>query len=430
MAPLCAARRTRTIGDNPETVPDPSGGGGCDHRDIGQTRTTRKLYRASDGKLVAGVAAGLAEHLRVDVLAVRIAFAVLAAAGGLGILAYAAFWAVVPIAPPATGAPAPPNARVQLPAIAAVAVGGMVLAGIAGVVFDRAVAWSLVLAAAGAGLIWWQADEAQRRRWARQLARPDGWTTTGRAAAARIALGLLLLVAGGGAFLASTNELQAAREGVVAIVVVVAGVAVLLAPWWWRLASELAAERRERIRSEERAAVAAHVHDSVLQTLTVIQRRADDPDGVRRLARAQERELRAWLYGRPAAATADRLSAALAAAAAEVEDVHDVRVEVVTVGDADLDERAGALVLAAREAMVNAAKFSGQPLVSVFAEVEPEALTISVRDTGAGFDPASIPADRRGVAESIIGRVARAGGTATIRSQPGAGTEVELVLPR
>lgn len=397
-------------------------------------RPTRKLYRSADEKFVAGVAGGLAEHLRLDPLVVRVAFAVLAAAGGIGILLYAAFWAVVPMAPPVPGAVAPPrrerSRREQLPAIAAVAVGGMVLAGIAGVVFDRAVSWSLVVVAVGVGLIWRQADETQRARWASQLSRPGDWSTHGRAALARLALGAVLAVAGAAAFLASTNELQAAREGIVAIAVVLAGVALILGPWWIRLVSELAEERRERIRSEERAELAAHVHDSVLQTLTLIQRHADDPHDVQRLARSQERELRAWLYGTPAPAAGDTLVAALEASAAEVEDVHHVRVEIVPVGDAPLDDALRAVVLAAREAMVNAAKFSGEAQVSVYAEVEPESVTVFVRDTGAGFDPSAIASDRRGIAESIVGRVTRAGGNAVVRSEPGSGTEVELAVPR
>ena len=385
----------------------------------------RRLYRSTDHKFVAGVAGGLAEHLRLDPLVVRLAFAVLTITGGIGALAYGAFWVVVPQAPSRSPDRAASRssraARVQLPAIAAVTAGGMIAAGIGGVVFDSAVAWALVIAATGIAIIWRQADEAQRR-----------WWTGGRGALPRLALGALLLVGGGAGFLAATDELEAAREGIVAIVVVLAGTALIFGPWWLRLVTELTEERRERIRSQERAELAAHVHDSVLQTLTLIQRRAADPRDVQRLARAQERELRAWLYGPPVpeAVPGARLGAALEAVAAEVEDLHDVRIDVVTVGDADVDERLHAVVLAAREAMVNAAKFSGEPSLAVYAEVEPERVTVFVRDTGAGFDPTDVPADRRGVAESIVGRVDRAGGTAAVRSTPGTGTEIELTVPR
>jgi signal transduction histidine kinase len=421
MAPLCAPRRPSTIGGIPEPTPDGSGTRRCDHRPIAvsDSRPYRRLYRSADDKLVAGVAGGLAEHLRLQPLVVRIAFAVLAAMGGVGILLYAAFWAVVPMGAPSSGRRV--SRTDQLPAIVAVGVGGMVLAGISGVVFDTAVAWSLVVVAVGLGFIWHQADEAQRARWT---------APTGGNALVRLALGAAFVVAGGAAFLASTNELQAARDGFVATVVVLAGVALIVGPWWLRLVSQLGEERRERIRSEERAEVATHVHDSVLQTLTLIQRHADDPADVRRLARVQERELRSWLYAPASRTDGDRLVAALEAAAADVEDLHRVRVEVVSVGDADLDDGLRAVVLAAREAMVNAAKFSGGTTVDVYAEVEPGAVTVFVRDTGAGFDPIAVAHDRHGIADSITGRMVRAGGTAAVRSEPGRGTEVELVMPR
>ncbi|HET7652130.1 MAG TPA: PspC domain-containing protein [Acidimicrobiales bacterium] len=427
MPPLCDDAGSSTIGDIPEPAPDGSGNARCDHRSIATVhdRPYRRLYRSADDKLVAGVASGLAEHLRVDVMVVRIAFALLAAAGGAGILAYAAFWVFVPMAAPsAAGAGAQPQhtGREQLPAIVALAAGGMVLAGISGVVFDSAMAWSLVVVAVGIGLIWRQADDARRARWASQARSHAGL---------RLALGAVFVGAGVAAFLASTNELEAARDGVVAIVVVLVGLALILGPWWIRLLGDLTEERRERIRSEERAEVATHVHDSVLQTLTLIQRHAEDPGEIRRLARIQERELRSWLY---APSTTPRpeggLVAALEATAAEVEDRHRVRVEVVAVGDTALDDTLQAVVLAAREAMVNAAKFSGRDRVDVYAEVEPAAVTVFVRDTGAGFDPAAVPPDRRGIAESIVGRVARAGGTATVRSTAETGTEVELAMPR
>jgi signal transduction histidine kinase len=182
-------------------------------------------------------------------------------------------------------------------------------------------------------------------------------------------------------------------------------------PWAWRTASD-------RARAEERADMAARVHDSVLQTLTLIQK---DPTDARRLARRQERELRAWLYPTTATGT---LADAVDAAAAEIEELHGVRVDVVHTGDAALDERTQALVLAAREAMANAARHSGADEVSVF--VEPTA--VYVRDRGRGFDPDAVAADRRGLAESIRGRMERVGGSVKIVSTPGEGTEVELYL--
>jgi signal transduction histidine kinase len=259
-------------------------------------------------------------------------------------------------------------------------------------------------------MVWRQADEAQRSRWRATATGPRGLTRT--------LAGGALLAAGLAGFLAQRGQLASARAGLLSTAVVVAGIALLSSPWWVTMASDLSNERRERIRSQERAEVAAHVHDSVLQTLTLIQR---DPGDARRLARRQERELRSWLY--PSVATGT-LADAVDRAAAEVEELHGVRVEVVHAGDAPLDERAQALVLAAREAMTNAARHGGVDEVSVF--VEPTA--VYVRDRGRGFDLDGIAPDRRGVAESIRGRMERVGGTARIVTAPGQGTDVELHL--
>ncbi|MCU1673549.1 MAG: putative signal transduction histidine kinase, partial [Frankiales bacterium] len=241
--------------------------------------------------------------------------------------------------------------------------------------------------------------------------------------------GALQLVAGLGGFLARRGELGAAREGLVSTAVVVLGLTVLTAPFWLRMTADLRVERRERIRSQERAEVAAHVHDSVLQTLALIQKAADDPREVTRLARVQERELRGWLY-RPQGRPDTTLSAALEQAAAEVEEAHRTPVEVVVVGDCAVDERLGALVAATREAVVNAAKHSGADQVRVYAEVEEDRVAVFVRDRGRGFDPAAVGADRYGLAESVVGRMARNGGSAEVRSTPGEGTEVRLEVAR
>jgi signal transduction histidine kinase len=195
------------------------------------------------------------------------------------------------------------------------------------------------------------------------------------------------------------------------------------------MTADLRNERRERIRSQERAEVAAHVHDSVLQTLALIQKAADDPREVTRLARGQERELRGWLY-RPPPDAQVAFAAALEQAAAEVEEAHRTPVEVVVVGDCSSDPRLEALVAAAREAIVNAAKHSGAAQVRVYAEVEDDRVTVFVRDRGAGFDPAAVGADRYGLAQSVVGRMQRHGGTVEVRSEPGEGTEVRLEVAR
>jgi signal transduction histidine kinase len=237
----------------------------------------------------------------------------------------------------------------------------------------------------------------------------------------------VLVLAGLGAFLAANDALAAARQVVVAFLVAVAGLALILAPWIRRMTKELAEERRERIRSEERAEMAAHLHDSVLQTLALIQRKADQPRELVSLARRQERELRSWLYGN-ANPTSGTLASAMEAMAAEIEDVHGVEVDVVSVGDAPLSGSVDALVQAAREAVVNAAKHSGASSVSVYVEANGEHVTAFVRDRGHGFDPDGVPADRQGIASSIRDRMARHGGNATITSSSTDGTEVMLEL--
>jgi signal transduction histidine kinase len=319
-----------------------------------------------------------------------------------------------------------------------------------GLWFSDAIVWPLVLIASGAALIW-RGSAAPRAVSAPPTAGVPGASANrpvaaaaepvvapgaaaasgepGRTAAAisRTGIGIALVIAAGFAFLQATGALGAARDVVLALIAAVVVLGVIFAPWVVRLLRSLTEERSERIRSQERAEMAAHLHDSVLQTLALVQR-SDDPQQVAALARRQERELRAWLAGRPAPGQAARLAAALEAAAAEVEDNHGVPVEVVVVGDRELDPAVEAVVAAAREAMTNAAKFGGRSTVDVYAECTADALQVFVRDRGPGFDPAAVPADRRGVRESIVGRMERHGGRARITSAAGSGTEVELVL--
>ncbi len=230
--------------------------------------------------------------------------------------------------------------------------------------------------------------------------------------------GVVLLTGGG-------TSVGFASPGAVA-----AALLLILGPWLWRLAVERDSERTARIRSEERADVAARVHDSVLQTLALIQRHAEEPRRVASLARRQERELRSWLYGDGTTAPGGTLSGALAGVAGEVEELHGVRVELASGGDCELSDDLRPLVLAAREAMANAAKFSGADEVDVYAECDATRASIFVRDRGAGFDRGAVPPDRRGIADSIRGRVERHGGVATIESEPGQGTDVQLRMPR
>jgi signal transduction histidine kinase len=280
---------------------------------------------------------------------------------------------------------------------------------------------------------------------------PPGWLLLGLAACAGLALaalltgerdlpraaagfswvvfGAALLLAVGLIVLWATGVLDAAGEVVFAVLVVTIAIGLITAPIWWGLIRRITVERAARIRSEERSEVAAHLHDSVLQTLALVQRRSGDPAEVASLARRQERELRAWLAGAEAPRPGERLADALRGAAEEIEDSHGAPVEAVVVGDAALDDRFEALVAATREALTNAAKFaSGGGPIRLYAEIEDRGARVYVDDRGPGFDPDSIPTDRRGVRESIIGRMERYGGRAEIRSEPGAGTEVQLAI--
>lgn len=402
---------------------------------IEQEREPRKLYRSSDGRWLGGVARGLAGHLGLPVFWVRLAFVALFVANGLGALLYAAFWSFVPLGVGGLS-PQPPSApakadRGQLVALLALLVASMVF--VASVDLNgtaRAYLFPALLVGAGVAVVWRQADNARRARWAEAGRRRRNLTL------ARSAAGVLLVGAGvSGMFViqGSAEHLGAVLQASLAVLV---GVALLAGPWLVRMAQDLGQERLMRIRAQERAEVAAHVHDSVLHTLTLIQRNADRPAEVRRLARSQERELRNWLHrpegsGRAAEDEPATLAEAVKRTAAEVEDKHGVPLEVVLVGDCPLDEPLPALIQAAREAMVNAAKYGGEGgPVQVFAEVSGPEVFVSVRDRGPGFDLDAVPADRMGVRESIIGRMERHGGTARLRSAPDGGTEVELEMER
>ena len=378
----------------------------------------RVLLRATAGRALGGVAGGLAEHLGLSTLVVRLAFAAMALAGGAGIVLYAAFWVIVPQRED-EDADEGTEGRGQLLALGALVVAGLLLLAQAGVVSTSTSLLPVGASVLGVAIVWRQADEAQRARWRITAGGPRG--------VARGVGGAVLVLAGAAGFLATRGQLGSARQGLLATGVAVVGLGVLTGPFWLRMTADLTSERRERIRVQERAEVAAHIHDSVLQTLALIQKAADDPREVTRLARSQERELRGWLY-RPAADAS--FTAAVERAAAEDEQAHGTPVEVVVVGDCPVDDRLTALVNAAREAMVNAAKHSGADQVQVYAEVEPTQVTVFVRDRGSGFDLSAVPADRYGLAQSIVGRMERNGGTAVVRSAPGDGTEVRLAVPR
>jgi len=353
----------------------------------------RTYAPSTDERVIAGVCAGIARTLGVDATLVRLVFALLALAGGAGILLYLALWAWSR------------GKRIWVAAVLAF-LAGVALLGAVGL-SDRSVI-GVALIAGGLALAWRQGGGF----------RPDAPLSYGGIGVA--ALGAVILLSSGG-----TSSTLLAPGAVAGALLLIAG------PWVWRLAVERDAERTGRIRSEERSDVAARVHDSVLQTLALVQRHADDPRRVASLARRQERELRGWLYAdQPLGDDNASLVAALSAAAGDVEELHGVRVELASAGDCPVDASVGALVLAAREAMTNAAKFAAVEEIDVYAEVTDGAVDVFVRDRGTGFDRAAVQADRQGLRESIEGRLERAGGRATIVTTPGDGTEVELHLPR
>ncbi len=369
--------------------------------------------------MLAGVAEGISAFTGLPVLVVRVAFAVLCLASGMGLVIYAVMWVFLP---QSDGTTFQNDRRGQGLLLALLIVVVVALAALVptGLVPGGQNAMPLIAAVAGVALVWQQADMAQRQRWRASA-------TSSRSAVLRFAMGAALLIGGLVGFLATRGELAVARAGLLSTVVVVVGVALLSSPWWVGMATDLAAERRERIRSQERAEVAAHVHDSVLQTLALIQKSAGSPAEVTRLARGQERELRSWLYS--SGTSEGSLSGALEALAADIEESFQVTVDVVTVGDTPLNEKLSAVVAATREAVVNASKHSGVTSVDVYCEVEPDQVNVFVRDRGRGFDPEAVPDDRHGLSGSVHGRMERNGGRAVVRSSAGEGTEVRLEMP-
>ncbi|MGZ4132392.1 MAG: ATP-binding protein [Actinomycetota bacterium] len=392
------------------------------------TRASRGLFvRSRNDRVLSGVAGGIGERIGVESLVVRLAFVVLSLAAGLGLALYVVLY--LASAEPANGEPTVvrPSTVRQAAAFGLIVLGVLLLLRQAGLWFGDALIFPVVLLTLGSAVLWTRGDEDERLRWRRALARlPEGSQdlVVGRGHLVRLAAGVGLLLAGLAAFVASGGV---RTNTPLAVTATLLGLAVIVGPWLWALFRQLSDERAERIRTEERAEVAAHLHDSVLQTLALIQR-TEDPRTMATLARSQERELRDWLYGGEGATDVTLLSTALNEVAADVERSYRVRIDVVTVGDRHADDASRALVLAAREAMTNAAQHAGVPRLSVYVEANPEGVTAFVRDKGRGFDPHAVPADRHGIADSIVARMARVGGSAEVVSSPGAGAEVRLSL--
>lgn len=414
------------------------------------------FVRSSDGRMVAGVATALATQFRLQPLTVRVAFSLLSAVSGFGVVLYLALWIFTPLdqtleraaeddAPAGVAAATRSGKRRrlrlgqrtgdlgQLAALVLLGAGVWLLIQQTPLGVSPGVFFPLVLAAAGLTLVWRGADESERGRlsalspgvpWLAAVTGTGGWI-----AVMRIVAGAGVVVAGVVVFLVGQGQLDATVDALGGVLVILVGVALIIGPWLYRLWRNLESERRARIVSQERADMASHLHDSVLQTLALIQKQANDPRAVVRLARSQERDLRGWLYS-DLVDDGSSLAAALTAVGAEVEDTFGIGVDVVTVGDSDIDDTARAIVKAAREAAVNAAKHSGADKIDIFLEATADGTEVFVRDRGAGFDPDAVPEDRLGVRRSITDRMRRHGGEASIRSAPGEGTEVKLSTRR
>jgi signal transduction histidine kinase/phage shock protein PspC (stress-responsive transcriptional regulator) len=410
----------------------------------GQPARRPPLVRPRTGRKLGGVALGVSRHLDLPVKAVRVGFVVSALFGAAGLVLYAWLWALVPedhriepaeaeAADRAGGgaettelvvAAAASRSRLRADLVAGaflIAAGAVLLGARQGWDVRPGLVLPLLIVAAGAVIAYAQFDEVDRARW---FARTGVGT---RAATLRLALGAVLVVAGILLLVVQQTDMLLLGSTLLAAVAVLVGVGVVFAPWGVRLWRDLDAERAARARESERADIAAHLHDSVLQTLALIQRRAGDGPEVVRLARAQERDLRSWLYG-SAVDDPTTMAARVTAMTAEAEDVHGAVIEVVTVGDRPVDERTAALLAALREGVFNAARHA-DGAIRVYVESGPDGVEAFVRDRGPGFDLSAVPEDRLGVRESIIGRMERHGGSARVLTAPGDGTEVRLLLP-
>ncbi|WP_426573411.1 PspC domain-containing protein [Aquihabitans sp. McL0605] len=407
-------------------------------------------WRSRDDRLLAGLAGGVAEWTGVSSVITRAVFAFVIVGSVIGPVVYVLVAVILPVSDRSV---APEDRPIRLPQgtalsragmALAVAIGATVVLQALGMWFGSDLGLPAALAAAGLSLVWARTDQERREFWRSRLVRLPGDAPA--AAPDRLPIPVpsrWRLLLGGALFLIGTVwVLDATDPGSVypvltAIAMTVGGVVLVAGPWLSALWRDLADERAERIRSDERAEVAAQLHDSVLQTLALIQRHPETTRHVAQLARQQERSLRAWLFEIEGTGDGEALDGSfgdrLRSTAHEVEDRFDLPVELVLVGDLPpgaCDGRIDAVVAAAREAMANAASHSGEALVSVFAEVSPKAVSVFVRDRGVGFDPAAVAPDRQGVRESIVARMARNGGRATVTSAPGEGTEIALELDR
>jgi signal transduction histidine kinase len=365
---------------------------------------------------------------------------------GFGVIFYAGLWMVLPVrrhfddsAPGIAAAdrqgrrPARTLRLADYGPLIALAALGLGLAVLFTMITGRGnFLWPVLLGLGGVAVLWRQADEAQHERWIDSTGRISVLRAVvgggGFASYVRLVVGVLMVIGAITLFSVGGGGWSQARHAGIAATLGIIGIGFIVGPWLFRLSSDLTEERAERIRSQERADVAAHLHDSVLQTLALIQKSAHDPATVAKLARSQERDLRAWLFDADGV-DATTLAVALRTLAGEIDEAYGVPVDVVCVGDPPVSEELRAVVLAAREAAVNAARHSGADKVDLYAEATADQVEIFVRDRGEGFDPEGVAADRHGLRDSIVERMRRHGGSAEVRSTPGSGTEIRLRQP-
>jgi signal transduction histidine kinase len=374
---------------------------------------TRPLLSRPRDSVVGGVASGLARHLGMRTPVVRFWLVALTLVWGAGALFYIWLWALVPLDKATPDDPAAPRRSAPAAAIL-VAIGGLAatiaLSSFSGADLVATSALLIVTFACGAGVAWnLLLDRTDSGR-----TRTYGLWVRGSAAGIFVIVGTAALL-----------TRPSAANAILGVAAIVLGIGVIIAPRVVSLWTELQSSQTARAREVERAEIAAHLHDSVLQTLALIQNRAGASSEVARIARAQERELRDWLFTRSAPVDFD-LATELREVAAAIELDFAVRIDVVAVGE--FGPSPSALVAAAREAMLNAARHAGGE-VSVYLESTGSAVDVYVRDRGKGVVLEDVPSDRLGIRESIIGRMSRAGGSATVTpGRSGTGTEVHLHL--
>jgi signal transduction histidine kinase/phage shock protein PspC (stress-responsive transcriptional regulator) len=389
----------------------------CEHEQVAKHTLRLPSVHRSTNRVITGTAGGWAERYGVDPTVVRVALALLTFVAGLGAVLYGVMFLLAdPPETPSTPVAEPLDHRRDL-AIATATGAILIAARHLGVWPGDRIMLPAAAVAVGVAIVWSRAGESDRHD------RPFV------PRAIRLGAGVVLLIAGVVSLADLTGGLGSVGASLSAIAVVIGGLAMFGAPALGRILRELDEERSTRIREDERAKVSAHLHDSVLQSLVLIQR-SDNPRQMANLARRQERELRAWLYGDVPIGDPTTLHAAIEVLTTKLEADHDTRIEAVIVGDQPLDEASRALIAALREATVNAARHADVDRIDIFVEADDTELTGFVRDTGIGFDPAAVPPDRHGINDSIIGRVERVGGTAVIETNLGVGTEVEIRIPR